>query len=112
MHGAVVIEKALLPIGLLSEEAAECRNKHLRQYRQNFARKFSREECNLDVINRLLLTSDPLISSMRPTPKKQTCPFSPEAKQMLLPAKPQNEEEEIEDETESEEEEEMETEDM
>ncbi|CAH2101215.1 unnamed protein product [Euphydryas editha] len=40
VHGATVIAHALLPIGLLSEEAAEARNKHFRQYRQSFARKF------------------------------------------------------------------------
>lgn len=28
IHGATVIENALLPIGQLSEEAAEARNKH------------------------------------------------------------------------------------
>ncbi|CAH1108526.1 unnamed protein product [Psylliodes chrysocephalus] len=43
VYGAVIIEKALLPIGQLSEEAAEARNKHFRSYRQDFARKFSRE---------------------------------------------------------------------
>jgi len=40
IHGAVVIKNALLPIGQLSEEAAEARNKHFKSYRQNFARKF------------------------------------------------------------------------
>lgn len=61
-HGAVVIEHALLPIGQLSEEAAESRNKHFRLYRQNFARKFSRKDCLHDVMNRLLLTSDIYLS--------------------------------------------------
>ncbi|CAH1099264.1 unnamed protein product [Psylliodes chrysocephalus] len=46
VHGAVIIEKALLPIGQLSEEAAEARNKHFRSYGQDFARKFSWESCN------------------------------------------------------------------
>lgn len=32
IHSVTVIENALLPIGLLSEEA-EARNKHFRQYR-------------------------------------------------------------------------------
>ncbi|KAJ4444718.1 hypothetical protein ANN_06515 [Periplaneta americana] len=75
IHGPTVIENALLPIGQLSEEAAEARNKHFRSYRQNYARKFSRESCNLDIINRLLLSSDPLLTSMRPTPRKRTKPF-------------------------------------
>lgn len=64
-HGAEVIKHALLPIGQISEEAAEARNKHIRQYRLNYSRKFSRVECNMDVLNRLLLTSDPLLTSMR-----------------------------------------------
>lgn len=34
VHAATVMERALLPIGLLSEEAADARNKHFRQYRQ------------------------------------------------------------------------------
>lgn len=93
IHGATVIEKALLPIGLLSEEAAEARNKHFRQYRQNFARKFSRVDCNLDVMNRLLLSSDPLVTSMRPTPKRKTRPFTKEAVELLLPAEPASEDE-------------------
>lgn len=88
VHGAAVIESALLPIGQLSEEAAEARNKHFRLYRQNYARKFSREACNLDVLNRLLLTSDPLITSMRPKPKRKNDPFLKEALELLMPADP------------------------
>lgn len=36
MHAASVIRHALLPIGQLSEEAAEARNKHFRQNRESF----------------------------------------------------------------------------
>ncbi|KAF2891735.1 hypothetical protein ILUMI_14438 [Ignelater luminosus] len=86
IYGSIVIEKVLLPIGMMSEEAAEARNKHFRLYRQDFARKFSRGSCNLDVINRLLLSSDPVITGMRPTPKKTTKPFLKETVEMLLPA--------------------------
>ncbi|XP_029053728.1 uncharacterized protein LOC114881192 [Osmia bicornis bicornis] len=75
IHGLIVIQNALLPIGQLSEEAAEARNKHFRMYRQQYARKFSRESCNLDVVNRLLLTSDPLLTGMRPKVQKKTEPF-------------------------------------
>lgn len=45
----IIIQNALLPIGQLSEEAAEARNKHFRLYRENYARKFSRKECNVDI---------------------------------------------------------------
>lgn len=84
IHGSEVVENALLPIGQLSEEAAEARNKHFRQYRQNFARKFSRIDCNTDVIQRLLLTSDPLISADRKIVKKNKKPFMPETLELLI----------------------------
>lgn len=84
IHDASVIETALVPIGQLSEEAAEIRNKHFRLYHQNFAMKFSREACNFDVIDKLLCSSDPLLSSMRPAPRKKSKQFSKEALEMLL----------------------------
>lgn len=65
LHSPSVIKHALLPIGQLSEEASEARNKHFRQYRENYSRKFSRTDCLEDITNRLLLTSDPYISSIR-----------------------------------------------
>lgn len=70
-HGADAIKEAILPIGQLSEEAAEARNKHIRLYRLNYTRKFSRVTCNMDVLNRLLLTSDPLITGMRSNSKNK-----------------------------------------
>lgn len=62
VHGAVIIENAVLPIGYFSEEAGESRNKSIRNYRERHSRKFSREVSIEDVFKRLLLTSDPLIS--------------------------------------------------
>ncbi|CAG9840685.1 unnamed protein product [Diabrotica balteata] len=95
VHGAEIIENALLPIGQLSEEAAEAKNKHFRLYRENYARKFSREECNLDIFNRLLLTSDPLltilISKKRVQKRVKPGSFCPETIQMLLPGDPNTE---------------------
>ena len=139
IHGAIVIENALPPIGQLSEEAAEAHNKYFRLYRQktghdphspkccvvlyivcfvsfcvlfvckcvlyychrvttqlqltnisyqNFARKFSRVSCKLDVLNTLLLSSDPVITGMRPVPRTKTQPFLAETVDMLLPAVP------------------------
>lgn len=78
VHGTTVIKHAILPIGQLSEEAAEARNKHYRSYRQNYARKFSRIECNQDVLNRLLLTSDPFISCLRKRYPSKSQPFMSE----------------------------------
>ncbi|CAG9834500.1 unnamed protein product [Diabrotica balteata] len=83
-----VIQQAILPIRQLSEEAAEARNKHFRKYRVDFSRKFSRIDCNRDVLNRLLLTSDPLISCSRLKNKQKILPFSDEAKAILITATP------------------------
>lgn len=99
MHGATIIKHAVLPIGQLSEEAAEARNKHFRLYRLHFARKFSREICNRDVLNRLLLTSDPFLSCSRQIARKRSKPFLSETVNLLLPDKlpthdPTSEEEE------------------
>jgi hypothetical protein len=85
MHGTTVISHALIPIGQLSEEAAEARNKHFRQYRQNFSRKFSRTACNRDILNRLLINSDPFITSSRSQHKKRRKPFSSETLAFLCP---------------------------
>ncbi|CAH2088845.1 unnamed protein product [Euphydryas editha] len=92
MHGATVISHSILPIGQLSEEAAEARNKHFRLYRLNFSRKFDRVKCNKDIINRLLLSSDPLLSSNRKQPRKRSKTFCSETLSLLLP---ENEKEEI-----------------
>lgn len=52
IHGPLIINNALVPIGQLSEEAAEARNKHVRQYRLHHARKVCRQKCNMDVLHR------------------------------------------------------------
>lgn len=91
VHGATVIAHSLLPIGQLSEEAAEARNKHFRLFRQNFARKFDRVKCNRDILNRLLLTSDPLLSNNRSIPRKKSKPFCSETLKLLIPDAPYSE---------------------
>lgn len=71
IHGPEVISSALLPIGQLSEEAQEARNKDFKKFRESFSRKCSREKCNEDILNLLLVTSDPVISSIRQLPRKK-----------------------------------------
>lgn len=71
-HGCDLIREAILPIGQLSEEAQEARNKEIRRYRELFTRKTSRTDTNSDLIRRLLISSDPYISSLRKTIKKPT----------------------------------------
>lgn len=85
LHGADIIKSGLVPVGQLSEEAAESRNKDLKQYRSKFARKTSRKANNEDVLKRLLLSSDPLITGLRKPPKLSKKHFSNEALSMLLP---------------------------
>lgn len=50
-HGPSIIEKAILPIGNLSEETQEANSKMFKMYRNGFARKFSRQHTNADVLN-------------------------------------------------------------
>lgn len=84
MHGAQTIRYNILPIGQLTEEAAEARNKDFRRYREHHSRKFSRTATNQDILNFLLVSSDPLISSMRPVIQKKGLEYSDEVKGLLL----------------------------
>lgn len=65
IHGGQIIRVAALPIGQLSEEAQEARNKDSRRFREFHTRKFSRKKTIEDLIHMLLISSDPLISSIR-----------------------------------------------
>lgn len=84
VHGAEVIQSSLLPIGQLSEEAQEARNKDCRRFRQNNTRKQSRIATNTDLLNMLLITSDPVINSLREIPRKNTGSLPPEVLDLLL----------------------------
>ena len=84
MHGKDIMDAAVLPIGMLSEEAEEARNKDYRKYRLMFARKCDRISTNTDVFNRLLITSDPYISSIRRHSNKMSLELDPIVKDMLL----------------------------
>lgn len=67
IHGADIIAgNAVVPIGSLSEEASEARNKDFRRFREHHSRKKSRQASNEDVLNMLILSSDPLLTSIRP----------------------------------------------
>lgn len=70
-HGKSIIVSAILPIGQLSEEAQESRNKDARNYRELFTTKKSRICSNLDLLHRLLISSDPFINSLRKTPRSK-----------------------------------------
>ncbi|CAH0560538.1 unnamed protein product [Brassicogethes aeneus] len=65
IHGRKFIEHFYVPIGQLSEEAQEARNKDYKSIRESHTRKISRKATNEDLINLLLATSDPVISAKR-----------------------------------------------
>lgn len=70
-HGGEISKESILPLGQLSEEAMEARNKDTRKFRERFTRKHSRVATNDDLFKRLLLTSDPLFSSGMPLEPKR-----------------------------------------
>jgi hypothetical protein len=67
-----MINFALLPIGQLSEEAQEARNKDLKQFREHHSTKTSRISTHEDLLNQFLISSDPLISSLRKLSQKNS----------------------------------------
>ena len=64
-HGKSIIEHHILPIGELTEEAQESRNKDYKRFRLGNTRKTSRQTQNQDILVMLLASSDPYISSLR-----------------------------------------------
>lgn len=85
MHGADIIKHfGVIPIGKLSEEAAEARNKDFRKYRENHSQKINRIATNEDILHNLLLSSDPKITSLRSRMTKQSVMIlSPKAQELL-----------------------------
>jgi hypothetical protein len=64
-HGAHTVSGAILPVGQLSEEAQESRNKDLKYFRRSHSRKISRSSTNKDVFNLLLVSLDHIICPKR-----------------------------------------------
>ena len=64
LHSSEIISKFLLPIGLCSEEAQESRNKDNKQFRLHHSRKDTRLYTIEDQLHYLLITSDPIISTI------------------------------------------------
>ena len=54
IYGHIIIQNAVVPIGLLSEEAQERKNKDIKRYRQDFTRKFSRKQTMEDLFHQLI----------------------------------------------------------
>lgn len=83
LHGSSIAKSFTLPIGLLSEEAQESRNKDIKRYREFNTRKSSRININTDIFQRLLLSSDPLLSSQTNI-KTHIRELLPEVQELLL----------------------------
>lgn len=70
VHGAEIIKHSVIPIGQMSEEASEAKNKEIRKVRLGHTLKISRVRTNFDLIKYLLMSSDPYITLLRKLPKK------------------------------------------
>lgn len=86
LHGGEIIKHFnILPIGKLSEEASEARNKDFRKLREHHTRKFCRGATNQDIFNGFIVSSDPYLSSIRPTlTNKSRNELTEEMKSLLL----------------------------
>ena len=60
-HAADVIRASPLPVGILTEEASEANNKNLRRFRLQHSRRSSWFNNIMDVFNRMMDISDPII---------------------------------------------------
>lgn len=68
MTGAQVIaHNIFIPIGELSAEAQEARNKDYRRIREHNTRKSSHLQTTEDLVHTLLVSSDPVIASLMPS---------------------------------------------
>ena len=87
IHGHDLITNFSVPIGILSEEAQERLNKDYKYLRSNNTRKTCRLAGNKDLLHHLLMSSDPVISSLRKPPKynkKQASELSDDVTQLLI----------------------------
>lgn len=83
-HGARIMEFFDLPIGYYSEEAQEARNKDFKRIRECNTRKISRIATNEDIMHGLLISSDPVISSLRKITEAKSMTFGPEAMSLFV----------------------------
>lgn len=82
-HGSSIAKSFMIPIGQLSEEAQEAKNKDIKNFREYHSRKTSRIDTNTDIFNRLLLSSDPLLSNLREVKKKKR-KLHPHVKELII----------------------------
>lgn len=65
IHGAKRIKSFVVPIGQLSEEAQESRNKYYKNCRESNTRKSSLTNTNEDLLQFLLVSADSYLNSIR-----------------------------------------------
>ena len=83
MHGSQFIRRAIVPIGQLSEEAQEARDKGYRRFREHHTKNRSRTETTTDLIHLLLVSSDPKITSLRQVRTTKPTEMHPDALALL-----------------------------
>ena len=85
IHSTEVINSCILPISQLSEESQEARNKDCRRFRAHHTRNQSRISSNIDLLNMLLIISDPVINSFRELPAKRSDKSPVEVLNLIVP---------------------------
>ena len=84
IHRSDLIETFLIPIGQLSEEAQEARNKDINRCKENNTGKSTPIHTNEDIIHFVLISFDPYISSIRHVHTHKFQDLLPEAQILLL----------------------------
>jgi len=64
IHGGQIIQKSVLPVGMLGEEASEACNKDYKNFRSRHSRKHNRKVTLKDLFYRVMDSSDPIVSSL------------------------------------------------
>lgn len=95
-HGAEIIKYMIMPVGQLSEEVLEVTHKLFRKYLLEYTRKINRKATNKDLLHHLLMSSDPIISSLRPDLRKsKKQELFPEVQELFVQEKENSENEDI-----------------
>ena len=81
IHGSDINQN---PMGWFSEEPQEASHKILHEARLHFIRMYQRDKTNKDVLHYLLLSSDPLLTSLRVQRDKDSKILTEEAKSVLI----------------------------
>lgn len=96
-HGEMIVLTAILPLGVLSEEAQEARNKDCRYFREHYTRKCTKIATNEDLFNTLLASSDPYITSLKRILPRKSGTISADVLNLLKQFENANQEDESDD---------------